>query len=136
MSKSNSLDAIRLNSRRARHSRRRGRTLPCGSSRYLEAGDGKFPGEGRVAAEPAELGADAVEERVQGQARSFHADNFDDFVDPSWEEAAFATVEAAWPVAVDDEVDLAEPVECLLGLDAGARGEREADEVAEGVFGG
>ena len=46
-----------------------------------------------------------------------------------------AGAEAARAVAVDDEVDVAYPVERLLGLDAGAGGEGEADEVLEGVLG-
>ena len=37
---------------------------------------------------------------------------------------------------MDDDVDLAQPVECLFGLDLGAGCEGEADEVAEGVVGG
>src|SRR5919201_4015516 len=131
MSKSNPLDAIRLNSQRQRHLRRQRHTFLRGSSGRLESGHRELAGEGGLASEPAECCAGTVEERVQGQARSFHADNFDDFVDPSWEEAALATVEAAWPVAVDDEVDLAEPVEGLFGFDTGPAGEREADEVAQ-----
>jgi hypothetical protein len=36
---------------------------------------------------------------------------------------------------VDDDVDLAQPVECLFGGDVGAGGEGEAGEVAQAVVG-
>ncbi len=90
---------------------------------------------GGPAAEPAQLGAGSVEERVEGESPSFDAGDLDDLVDPAGQEASLAGAEAARPVAVDDEVDVAHPVERLLGLDAGAGGEREADEVSEGVLG-
>ena len=91
---------------------------------------------GGAASEPAQLGAGAVEERVEGETASFDARDFDDLVDPPGQEAPFAAREAAWAVAVDDEVDVAHPVERLLGLDPSAGGEGEADEVPEGVLGG
>src|SRR4051812_12419728 len=104
MSMSSWLGAIRPNNRRARGSQRGRHTLRRGSPRCLESGHGELGDEGGLASEPAELGSDAFEERVQGQSRSFHAGDLDDFVDPSWEEAAFAAVEAAGAVAVDDDV--------------------------------
>src|SRR5947207_9852882 len=118
MSRSSWPGAILTNSRRARRSQQGRHTLRRGSPLCLESGHGELGDEGGLAAEPAELGSDAFEERVQGQSRSFHAGDFDDFVDPSWEEAALAALEAARAVAVDDDVDLAKPVECLFGFDA------------------
>src|SRR5207249_147764 len=62
--------------------------------------------------------------------------DFGDLVDAAGEEAALAGLVAAGAVAVDDDVDLAQPVERFGGLDAVPGGEREADEVGEGVLGG
>lgn len=86
--------------------------------------------EARTASDPFQVGAAAFEKGVGGEAGSFDALDFDDFVDLAGEEALLAVLIGGRAGAVDDDVDLAQPVECLLGRDVGAGGESEAGEVA------
>src|SRR5579884_151991 len=86
-------------------------------------------------AEPLEVGAAAFEQWVDGEAVSFNALDFDDLVDLAGKEALFAVLVGRWAGAVDDDVDLAQPVERLFGGDLRAGGECEAGEVAQAVVG-
>src|SRR5581483_9820231 len=102
----------------------------CGEPKRLE-----LVKEARPSAEPVEVGAAAFEEWVGGEAVSFDALDFDDLGDLAGEEALFAVLVGGGAGAVDDDVDLAQPVECLFGGDVGAGGEGEAGEVAQAVVG-
>jgi hypothetical protein len=101
----------------------------------LEAGGLEVGQEGGAAVQVGEVRPSAFEERVQRWGGPFDADELDDLVDMARQVAAFAVDVCAGAVAVDDQVDLAQPVECLLGVDLVAGGEGEADEVAECVLG-
>src|SRR5438067_1007578 len=104
------------------------------SRRGLIAGVGEFGCEARPDAEPAKLRSFAFEEWIERRPISFDAGDLDDLLDPPGQEVALAVVEVAGPIAMDDDVEFADPVECLLGLDARTRSEGEADEVFERVF--
>src|SRR5579884_40399 len=97
----------------------------CGEPERLELIEEAWSG-----AEPLEVGAAAFEQWVDGEAVSFDALDFNDLVDLAREEALFAVLVGRWACAVDDDVDLAQPVECLLGADLRSGGEGEAGEVS------
>src|SRR6266849_5448598 len=82
-----------------------------------------------------QVGAGAFEEWIDGEARSFDTFNFDDLIDLARKETLLTLFVGARSSAVNHDVDLAQPVKCLLGGDVCAGGEGEAREVAESVVG-
>jgi len=95
-----------------------------------EAGVFELGEEAWSGAEPLQVCAGAFEEWVDGEAGSFDALDFDDFVDLTGEEALFTVLVGRGAGAVDDDVDLAQPVECLLGRNVCAGRKGEAGEIA------
>src|SRR5690348_17840495 len=86
-------------------------------------------------AEPLHVAAAPFEEWVGGEAVSFDALDFNDLVDLAGKESLLAVLVRRRPRAVNDDVDLAQPIERLLGGDVRAGGEGEASEVAQPVVG-
>src|SRR3954464_6207678 len=119
---------------RPRRTRPLGKRAPRSFSRCEPRGF-ELVEEAWAGAEPLHVAAAAFEEWVGGEAVSFDALDFNDLVDLAGEEALFAVLVGRGTCAVNDDVDLAQPIERLLGADVRASGEGEASEVAQRVVG-